>query len=91
MWTECPKNVENMSEECAQKLSRGTANTIFGHFLGIFCLFGRCFCLVTLSNARPLQRKSLRRNVSIGLTLALPIAECRRVHKAVDGCIAEIV
>ena len=43
----CPKNV--------QKLSRGAENTIFGHFLDIFCLFGRCFCLVTLSNARSLQ------------------------------------
>ena len=47
MSRKCPKNV--------QKLSGGTANTIFGHILDIFCLFGRCFCLVTLSNARPLQ------------------------------------
>ena len=47
-----------MSEKCrknVEKLSRGAANTIFGHFLDKFCLFSRCFCLVTLSNARPLQ------------------------------------
>ena len=42
----CPKNV--------QKLPGGAENTIFGHVLDNFCLFGRCFCLVTLSNARPL-------------------------------------
>ena len=45
-----------MSEN-VQKLSEGDENTIFGHFLDNFCLFGRCFCLVTLSNARPLQVK----------------------------------
>ena len=51
MSTKRPKNVEKMSEN----LSGGTENTIFRHFLDIFCLFGRCFCLVTLSNARPLR------------------------------------
>ena len=39
----CPKNV--------QKLSGGAENTVFGHFLDNFRLFGQCFCLVTLSNA----------------------------------------
>ena len=55
-------NVDQMSEKCretvrkmSEKLSGGAVNTIFGHFLDIFCLFGRCSCLVTLSNARPLQ------------------------------------
>ena len=58
-------NLDKMSEKCrkkcpenVQKLSGGAENTIFGHFLDIFCVFGRCFCLVTLSNARPLQRYS---------------------------------
>ena len=55
------RNVDEMSEKCwkmsekCQKLSGGAENTIFGHYLDKFCLFGRCFCLVTLSNARPLQ------------------------------------
>ena len=51
-------NVDKMSEKCRKnvgKLSGGAENTIFRHFLDNFCLFGRCFCLVTLSNARPLQ------------------------------------
>ena len=51
-------NVDKMSKKCpknVQKLSRGAENTIFGHVLDNFCLFGRCFCLVTLSNVRPLQ------------------------------------
>ena len=39
---ECRQNVRKISEKCP-KSSRGTANTIFGHFLGIFGLFGRCF------------------------------------------------
>ena len=59
-------NVDKMSEKCrkcaknVQKLSRRAENTIFGHFLDNFCLFGRCFCLVTLSNARPLQPEGVR-------------------------------
>ena len=40
----CLKNIKN--------LSGGTANAVLGTF---FLLFGRCFCLVTLSNVRPLQ------------------------------------
>ena len=52
------ENVEKMSEN-VQKLSRGAENTIFGHFLDNLCLFGQCFCLVTLSNARPLQLYSI--------------------------------
>ena len=51
-------NVRKMSKKCprnVQKLSKGAENTIFGLFLDIFCLFGRCSCLMTLSNARPLQ------------------------------------
>ena len=53
---ESRQNVRKMSKKCpkiVQKLSRGAESTIFGHFLDNFCLFGRCFCLVTLSNARP--------------------------------------
>ena len=41
-------NVDKMSNKCPE-------NTTFRHFLGDFGLFGRRFCLVTLSNARPLQ------------------------------------
>ena len=55
---ECRQNVRKLSNQClknVQKLSRGAANTIFRLFLDSFCLFGRCFHLVTLSNARPLQ------------------------------------
>ena len=47
MSEKCPKNV--------QESLRGAENIIFGHSLDYFCLFGRCFCLVTLSIARPLQ------------------------------------
>ena len=54
MSTECQKNVQKMSEN-VQKLSGGAENAIFGHFLDSFCLLGRHFCLVTLSNARLLQ------------------------------------
>ena len=43
-----------MSEKCPRFVQRG-CNNIFRHFLDNFCLLGRCFCLVTLSNARPLQ------------------------------------
>ena len=62
MSTKCPKSVEKMSKKCSknvQKLSGGAVNTIFGDFLDSFCLSGRCSCLVTLSNARPLQVKSM--------------------------------
>ena len=55
--TKCPKIVRK-SAKIVQKLSEGAENTIFGHVLNNFCLFGRCFCLVTLSNARPLQGKA---------------------------------
>ena len=58
-------NVDKMSEKCrnnvekcpknVQKWSGGAENTIFGHFLDKSCLFGPCFCWVTLSNACPLQ------------------------------------
>ena len=47
----CPKNVQKCLE-----VNGGAENTIFGHF----GQFGRCFCLVTLSNARPSPRFSLR-------------------------------
>ena len=56
--SECRQNARKMSKKCpknAQKLSGGAENTIFGHFLDNFWLFGRCCSLVTLSNARPLQ------------------------------------
>ena len=63
MSTKPPKNVEKclkmcrkMSEKCPK-----IENTIFGHFWDNFCLFGRCFCLVTLSNARPVQPLKLDR------------------------------
>ena len=52
MSEKCRKNVRNI-------VQMGAVNTIFGHFLDKFCLFGRCFCLVTLSNARPLQPQYL--------------------------------
>ena len=55
-------NVDKMSEKYlknVQKLSGGAENTIFGHFLDSFCLFGQRFGLVTLSNARPLQEWGL--------------------------------
>ena len=54
MSKKCPK-MSLKGLKMSKKLSRGAENTIFGHFLDNFCLFGRCFCLVTLSNARPLQ------------------------------------
>ena len=53
MSTKCQKNVEKMSR------GAGAEHAIFGNFLSNFCLFGPCFFLVTLSNARPLQRYSL--------------------------------
>ena len=69
-------NVDKMSEKCrtnVRKLSGGTGNTIFGQFLDIFCLFGRCFCVVTLSNARPLQDMGLldycRHQATMGQTM----------------------
>ena len=43
----CPKNVQKLSKNCAEGLKT--------QFSDNFCLFGRCFCLVTLSNARLLQ------------------------------------
>ena len=55
MSTKCPKNVGKMSEKCPKIVQKMSENTIFGHFLDNFCLFGRCLCLVTLSNACPLQ------------------------------------
>ena len=81
--TKCPKNVEKsadkMSKKCrkncrknVQKLSGGAERTIFGHFWGNFCLLGRCFCLVTLSNARPLQ--CFYSTGGPGLTIAPSIA-----------------
>ena len=52
------QNVRKMSKKCLKnipKLFGGAASKIFGHFLDNFWLFGRCFSVVTLSNARPLQ------------------------------------
>ena len=40
-------------------MSKRAENTIFGLFLDNVCLFGRCFCLVALSNARPLELQEL--------------------------------
>ena len=51
-------SVNEMSEKCpknVRKMSGRAENTIFRHFFDSFCLFGRRFCLVTLSNARPFQ------------------------------------
>ena len=53
-------NVDKMSENCPE----GLKHTIFGHFLDIFFLFGRCFSLVTLSNARFSEQKPI--NVLVG-------------------------
>ena len=50
MSTKCPKNVEKCPKKI-HKLSDGLKTTLFGHFSDNFCRFGRCFCLVTLSNA----------------------------------------
>ena len=53
MSTKCPKNV---AKKCHEKnLKNWKGKTSFGHFLDNFGLFGQCLCLVTLSNARPLQ------------------------------------
>ena len=42
------------SKKCPKNVRRGRKHN-FRTFFDIFGLFGRCFCLVTLSNARPLQ------------------------------------
>ena len=63
MSTKCPKMSKNV-----RKLSGEAENTIFRHFLDNFCLFGRCFCLVTLSNARPLQTKTFKKKTRNGRT-----------------------
>ena len=73
-------NVDKMSKKCpenVEKLSAGAENTIFGHFLDNFCLFGRCFCLVTLSNVRLLEPKGpSRTKISAESTFTLGI--CKR-------------
>ena len=71
------KMSEKMFEKCP-KLSRGAENTIFRHFLGNFCLFGRCFCLATLSNARPLQH--LRHFGSSFARLQIASAGIQAIH-----------
>ena len=65
MSTKCPKNVERMSEECRQNYPKGLRT----HFWDIFGTFGRCSCVVTLSNARPLQAHKF-------LTLATRPGDC---------------
>ena len=45
-------NVDKMSE----KSPEGLKTQFSDKFLDNFCLFGQGFCLVTLSNARPIQR-----------------------------------
>ena len=47
-------NVDKMSEKCRKNCPEGP-KTQFSDIFWTICLFGRCFCLVTLSNARPLQ------------------------------------
>ena len=54
MPTKCLKHVEKCPNN-DQRLSRRGRKQNFRTFLDNFCLFGRCFSLVTLSNARPLQ------------------------------------
>ena len=49
-----PKDVQKMSKKCP-KMSGGAESTICGYFVDLSCQFGRCFCLVALTNARPLQ------------------------------------
>ena len=68
-----PKNVE----KCSEKVE----NTILGHVLDSFCLFGPCLCLAISSNACPLQiywhkvvmspNWSLNRKVDFSGTLTL--------------------
>ena len=51
-------NVDKMSEKCRKNVRKCLKNVSkhnFRTFLDNFCIFGRCFCLVTLSNACPLQ------------------------------------
>ena len=78
-----------MSEKCrknVRKMSRGAENTIFGHFLDNFCLFGRCFGLMTLSNARPLQlwgvfgasqARSFEKGLAVGARRSFLCQRCR--------------
>ena len=56
-----------MSEKISKNCPEGLKHTIFRHFLDVFCLFGRCVCLVTLSNARPLQLKGVASGMSCDL------------------------
>ena len=51
-------NVDKMSERYPKIVRRVETHT-FRTFFDNFCLFGRCFCLVALSYARPLQGKVL--------------------------------
>ena len=51
-------NVDKMSEKyrkIVRKMSKNCLEGLETQFSDNFCLFGRSFCLVTLSNARPLQ------------------------------------
>ena len=61
---ECRQNVrklsKKMSEKCPKIVQRGRKHD-FRTFFDNFCLFGRCFCFVTLSNPRPLQAYDLYR------------------------------
>ena len=77
-------NVDKMSEKCrknVEKLSGGAERTIFGHCLDNFCLFGRCFCLVTLSNARPLQTCHIRARCRRVSVLNFPFQQSRHFNK----------
>ena len=66
------ENVEKMSENCPEGLKT--------QFLDNVCLFGRCSCLVTLSNARPLQGWVHREALCIHLVNDHFDFEVRGVH-----------
>ena len=51
-------NVDKMSEKCRKKSPQGL-KAQFRTFFDDFCPFGQGVCLVSLSNARPLQPKTL--------------------------------
>ena len=75
-------NVDKMSEN-AEKMSKNCPEgfkTQFSDIFGNSCLFGRCFCLVTLSYARPLQFSNIGDgpNTVSGSTVRLPHARTLR-------------
>ena len=88
-------NVNKMSEECrkkntVRKLSKQCPEglKIFGHFLANVCLFGLCFCMVTLSNVRPPATDLEVRSIvsasmlaTLGETRLLRVRSLRDLHE----------